>query len=194
METHSFSRVSTKFRSSHQRCSVRRGVLRNFTKFTVKHLPEFLFKNETLAQVFSCEFSEISKNTFSTERLWTTASENFDARKFCAVHNIIFTDRSHWITLQVENYLVAEFAWLSVKKMKNLLTKSLPHWPSSSVAKFQKCSQKVRSNCPELFLRKGILKICSKFTWENLCRSVISIKLQSNFIEITLRHGCSPVN
>ena len=25
-------------------------------------------------------------------------------------------------------------------------------------------------------------------------RSVISIKLQSNFIEITLRHGCSPVN
>ena len=26
------------------------------------------------------------------------------------------------------------------------------------------------------------------------CRSVISIKLQSNFIEITLRHGYSPVN
>ena len=24
--------------------------------------------------------------------------------------------------------------------------------------------------------------------------NVISIKLQSNFIEITLRHGCSPVN
>ena len=26
----------------------------------------FLIKNETLAQVFSCEFSEISKNTFFT--------------------------------------------------------------------------------------------------------------------------------
>ena len=26
------------------------------------------------------------------------------------------------------------------------------------------------------------------------CRSVISIKLQSNFIEITLRHRCFPVN
>ena len=26
------------------------------------------------------------------------------------------------------------------------------------------------------------------------CSRVISIKLQSNFIEITLRHGCSPVN
>ena len=33
-----------------------------------------------------------------------------------------------------------------------------------------------------------------KFTGERPCRSVISIKLQSNFIEIALRHGCSPVN
>ena len=31
-------------------------------------------KKETLAQVFSCEFCETSKNTFFTERLWTTAS------------------------------------------------------------------------------------------------------------------------
>ena len=51
-----------------------------------------------------------------------------------------------------------------------------------------------RSSHPEVFLRKGILKICSKFTGENPCRIVISINLQSNFIEITLRHECSPVN
>ena len=38
------------------------------------------------------------------------------------------------------------------------------------------------------------LKICSKFTGEHPCRSVVSIKSQSNFIEITLQHGCSPVN
>ena len=31
-------------------------------------------KKETLAQVFSCEFCEISKNTFFTEHLWETAS------------------------------------------------------------------------------------------------------------------------
>ena len=31
-------------------------------------------KKETLAQVFSCEFCEISKNTYFTEHLWTTAS------------------------------------------------------------------------------------------------------------------------
>ena len=31
-------------------------------------------KKEALAQVFSCKFYEISKNTFLTEHLWTTAS------------------------------------------------------------------------------------------------------------------------
>ena len=34
----------------------------------------------------------------------------------------------------------------------------------------------------------------SKFTGEHACRSVASISLQSNFIEITLQHGCSTVN
>ena len=33
------------------------------------------FKKETVAQVFSCEFYEISKNTFFSEHPWTTASE-----------------------------------------------------------------------------------------------------------------------
>ena len=51
-----------------------------------------------------------------------------------------------------------------------------------------------RSSLSEVFLEKAVLKICSKFTGEHPCRSVISIKLQSNLIEITLRHGCSAVN
>ena len=54
-----------------------KGVLRNFTKSTGKHLyqglflskaaglrPATLLKKETLALVCSCEFCEISKNTF----------------------------------------------------------------------------------------------------------------------------------
>ena len=51
-----------------------------------------------------------------------------------------------------------------------------------------------RSSPPEVFLRKGISIICCKFTREHPCRSAILIKLQSNFIEMALRHGCSPVN
>ena len=34
----------------------------------------FFSEKETLPQVFSCEFCEISKNTFFKEHLWTTAS------------------------------------------------------------------------------------------------------------------------
>ena len=44
------------------------------------------------------------------------------------------------------------------------------------------------SRRPEVFL------ISSKFTGEHPCRIVISIKLLCNFIEITLRRGCSLVH
>ena len=54
-------------------------------------------------------------------------------------------------------------------------------------------SKSFRSSCPEVLLRKVVLKICRKFTREHPCRSVISIKLLCNFIEIALRDGCSPV-
>ena len=53
---------------------------------------------------------------------------------------------------------------------------------------------RINSSHPEVFLGKAVLKICSKCTGEHPRRSVISIKLPSSFIEITLRHGCSPVN
>ena len=51
-------------------------------EFTGKHLCQTLFfkacnviKKQTLVQVFSCEFCQISKNAFFTEHLWVTASE-----------------------------------------------------------------------------------------------------------------------
>ena len=67
----------------------KKAVLRNFAKFTGKHLcqgPLFnkvaglrpatlLINDETLVQVFSCEFCEMFKNTIFTEHLWATASE-----------------------------------------------------------------------------------------------------------------------
>ena len=66
-----------------QSCSLKKGVLRNFTKFTGKHLYQGIFfnkvagnfiKKEALAHVFSSEFCEISKNIFLTKHLWRTAS------------------------------------------------------------------------------------------------------------------------
>ena len=51
-----------------------------------------------------------------------------------------------------------------------------------------------RSSPPEVFLEKGCLKICSKFTGEHPCRIVISIELLCYFIQVALRHGCSHRN
>ena len=41
----------------------------------------------------------------------------------------------------------------------------------------------------ELFLGKGILKKCSKFT-EHSCQNTISIKLLCYLMELILQHGC----
>ena len=63
--------------SSHRRCFIEKGVLKNVAKFTGKQLwPEAcnFMKKETLARVFSCEFCEFFKNNYFTEHLWTTAS------------------------------------------------------------------------------------------------------------------------
>ena len=69
------------------------------------------------------------------------------------------------------------------------------NWFSNSMIQFSRRSVSLfRSSPSEVFEGKGVLKIQSKFTGEHPCRSTISIKLQSNFIETTLRHGCSPVN
>ena len=58
-------------------------VPKNCAKFTGKHLYQSLFlKNETLAEVFFCEFCEIFKNTFFTEHLRATASVSLVIKKF----------------------------------------------------------------------------------------------------------------
>ena len=54
---------------------------------------------------------------------------------------------------------------------------------------FFKSKSIIKRSHPEVFLRKGVLKICSKFAGEHPRRNAISIKLHSNFIEIALRHG-----
>ena len=63
-----------------------------------------------------------------------------------------------------------------------------------TVSNFTMHLRAIRRSHPEVFLGKGVLKICSKFTGEHLCWRAISIKLLYNFVEITLWHGCSLVN
>ena len=47
---------------------------------------------------------------------------------------------------------------------------------------------------PEVFLGKDVLEICSKFTGEHPCRSVMSMIWKWTLLRHIYRHGCSPVN
>ena len=57
-------------------------ISHNLQKNTCARVSFFNFtKKEALAQVFSCEFCEILKNTFFTENLWTIASSYDSLRR-----------------------------------------------------------------------------------------------------------------
>ena len=68
-----------KNRNSRPEMFCKKGILRNFLKFTGKDLRQSLFflacnfvKKETLTQLFSCEFCTISNSTFSSEVVYVT--------------------------------------------------------------------------------------------------------------------------
>ena len=99
-------------------------------------------------------------------------SESFDPRKILEILSSLF-----------------RFEHINIKFLYR-------HGPGLEIVSYPclKLLGKYESNPLEVFLGKGVLKIYSKFTGKHPCRSAISTKLQSNFIEITLRHGCSIVN
>ena len=60
---------SSKYRSSHRRCSIKKGVLKNLAKFTGKHLCQSLFFNKVAG---------LRPATSLKKRLWHTCfSVNF---------------------------------------------------------------------------------------------------------------------
>ena len=123
-----------------------------------------------LAQVFSCWFCKIFKNTFSYKSPPVAASASY--RSSCR-----------------------SVPWeITTLKFKGRFPGNLPEVFSAVFLgnPMKRCY--LQKHSPRDVLTKKFLKICSKFTGEHSRYCVISIKLQSNFIQITLRHGCSPVN
>ena len=87
------------FRRSHQSCSVKKGALKNFAKFTGKHLCQSIFlrlqasglffiKKEILAHVFSCELCEMFKNTSGRVLLFfCSCFEEYSPKSNCVNNN-----------------------------------------------------------------------------------------------------------
>ena len=108
------------FRSSHQRYSIKRDVLKTSKNSRENTCARYSFliklqtsglhfiKKETLIQVFSCEFSKIFKNTFFREQLWMTSSEHCTLRIKKVLWLVKVWWRRHWIC-----YLDIRQNWLS---------------------------------------------------------------------------------
>ena len=87
------------FRRSHQSCSVKKGALKNFAKFTGKHLCQSIFlrlqasglffiKKEILAHVFSCKLCEMFKNTSGRVLLFfCSCFEEYSPKSNCVNNN-----------------------------------------------------------------------------------------------------------
>ena len=79
------------YRSNHQRCSIRKGVLRNFAKFTGKHLYQSLF------------FSKVAGHLWTTASHCNVISRIFSCECFCNYTNNLcdYTSTSEQLLLRI---------------------------------------------------------------------------------------------
>ena len=97
-------------------------------------------------------------------------------------------------TVLAKNKLLRTRSFLNLNILARILFLKIRYLSYLSCVKIATFTTKNRSSLSEVLLRKDVLKICSKFTGEHPSQSETSIKLLCNFIEIALRHGCSPLN
>ena len=162
--------------------------------------------------MFSCEFWEIFKDTLYYRTSLVAASEFllFYQNGFHS-HRLRNINYSTWKNLSSQ----MKFRWTNLLALGNYFDHHSQifktycnfshtfHSPYVETEKFANDIDNIiffsenitfshsRSSHSEMFLGKGVLKICSKFTGEHPCRSAISIKLQSNFgMGVLLQISC----
>ena len=87
-------------RSSHQRCSVKKDVLRNFAKLSGKHLrPATLLKKRPCHKCFPVNFAKFLRTPFFAEPRRTTASTQFDIGEISAT-SFFFTELIIYYSLE----------------------------------------------------------------------------------------------
>ena len=143
--------------------------------FSGESKPATLFKKRLWHRCFPVNFAKFLRIPFPTEHIW---------RMLLYQKRISNAIRHLWWTLFCKN-----------SKQLKTVYKFYIHFILDVWQRLKYSSTCFyRSSRPEVFLGKGVVKICSKFTGEDPRRTGISINLQSRFIEIALHHGCSPVN
>ena len=108
-------------RSSRPEMFCQKGFLRNFAKFTRKHLCQgvFFIKKATVAQVFFCEFCEIFKNTFFHRTPPVAASE--EAMKKIKFSLLSSTRWNCSLTSELKESF-SQFSWKEARFLYGFLT------------------------------------------------------------------------
>ena len=112
---------------------------------------------------------------------------NFRSAGESVEHNWVKNFTKKWVFFS-KNF---SFSLVANTKISHRNIPKFMKWTLSEM--LQLFSGLIRSSPLAVFLRKSFLKICSNYTGEHPCQGVISINLQSNFIEFALWHGCSLV-
>ena len=120
-------------------------------------------KKETLAQVFSCEFCEISKNTFFTEHLWATASVY---QTFLFFMKSIYGRGQRGVFKTLQNIYDEAFLWKQLKAKNSSLFS--PKAQPSPRAIF--CLPLIAKKCAGDEAAKSLI-LCLIGFWIRLCIS-----------------------
>ena len=162
-------------RSSHQRCSVKNGAIRNFTKFTGKHLcqsfffnkvaglsPSTLLKKRLWHRCFLVNFMKFLRKPFFTEHFrWLLLS--IIGSKACLLRQLSHIDilRCWDILGQIPIYFkncfcISIFTLLSTKVFFIALYKTSLLWKNTCFNSFIKvCLKKFRKNTGIVFVYFG---------------------------------------
>ena len=129
------------FRNSHRTCSTKKGVLKNFTKFTGKHLCQSLFFNKILGQstwttasvayqkVLGIEFSKLEKkarmntrkpNYHNLHRGWTIVILEWFVINYL-FYQLLWEFVTKWICSNKRNSNTRNNNFLSVSKISFML-------------------------------------------------------------------------
>ena len=148
-------------RSSRPKVFLEKGVLKTCDNFTGEHPCQSVISITLL-----CNFIEIA------------------LRHGCSSVNLLHISRipfsrntSGWLLLLIKTYNSKHDKHRRPRNVRNINSVLFIY---SCTLDFCQCVYIFRSSRREVFLKKGVLKICSKFIWEHPCRSAILIKLLCN--------------
>ena len=153
------------YRSNHRRCSVKKV----FLKISQNSRENTCARDSFLIKVFSCEFCEISKNTFFTEHLRTTP---FKHTNFC---DVVWSESAQYIhKFYLKSYITCPGFGLSLNNCSNECNKTLINLKRLWVLRFwgvMTSTKAIRSNDEILtFFQKldeNTTKIWMLFTWSS---------------------------